>query len=148
MADAKITALTANTTPIPTDVTVLVDDPAGTPVTQKVTLGNLLKGGYSRTSITTSTTPTPTGDYWRNELQATALTDNATIAAPTGSAAEGHMLKIVLTASGSTRTIAYNAALEAGNITRTTSLAAGSTLTQIYSYLNGAWTCQFNDVTT
>jgi hypothetical protein len=148
MANAKITELEANTTPIHTDVGVLVDDPAGTPVTQKATLANLLKGGYARTTITTSATPTPTGDFWRNELQATALTDNATIAAPTGSAAEGNMLKIVLTASGGTRTVGYNAALEAGNITRTTSLPSGSTLTQIYSYLNGAWTCQFNDVTT
>lgn len=148
MANAKITALTANTTPVPTDVSVMVDDPSGTPVTEKVTLGNMLKGGYARTTITTSTAPTPTGDYWRNELQATALTDNATIAAPTGTAAEGNMLKIVLTASASTRTVGYNAALEAGNITRTTSVEAGSTLTQVYSYLNGAWTCQFNDKTT
>jgi hypothetical protein len=148
MANAKITALAANTTPIVTDLAVMVDDPAGTPVTEKVTLGNLLKGGYERTTITTSATPTPTGGSWRNELQATALVDNATIAAPTGSAAEGNMLKIVITASGGTRTIGYNAALEAGNITRTTSLPSGSTLTQVYSYLNAAWTCQFDDVTT
>jgi hypothetical protein len=148
MANAKITQLGANTTPVPSDVSVLVDDPGGTPVTQQVTLGNLLKGGYSITTITSSATPTPTGNFWRNELQATALTDNATIAAPTGSAAEGNMLKIVLTASGGTRTVGYNAALEAGNITRTTSLPSGSTLTQVYSYLNGAWTCQFDDVTT
>lgn len=148
MANAKITELTANTTPVAADLSVMVDDPAGTPLTQKVTLANLIKGGYERTEITTSTTPTPTGGSWRNVLTVTALTDNATIAAPTGSAAAGHMLQIVITASGSTRTIGYNAALEAGNITRTTSLAAGSTLTQIYTYLNGAWTCQFDDVTT
>lgn len=40
MADAKITALSANTTPLGTDVTVIVDDPGGTPATQKITLAN------------------------------------------------------------------------------------------------------------
>lgn len=42
MPDAKITALTENTTPISTDIVPMVDDPAGTPVTQKVTIANLL----------------------------------------------------------------------------------------------------------
>lgn len=43
MADAKITALTANTTPVSTDLTVMVDDPSGTPLTQKITFDNLHK---------------------------------------------------------------------------------------------------------
>ena len=42
MADAKITALTENTAPVSTDLLVMVDDPAGTPLTQKITVGNLL----------------------------------------------------------------------------------------------------------
>jgi hypothetical protein len=42
MADAKITALTENTAPALTDITVMVDDPAGTPATQKVTMQKLL----------------------------------------------------------------------------------------------------------
>ena len=148
MADAKITALTENTTPLPTDIVPIVDDPAGTPVTQKVTLGNLLQGGYSFTITTSSATPTPTGNFWRNELQVTALAVNATIGAPTGTPTEGDMIKIVITATGATRTIGYNAALNAGNITRTTSLPAGSTLTQLYQYANAKWTCLFNEVTT
>lgn len=41
MADLKITGLTANTTPALTDVTVMVDDPGGTPLTQKITLDNI-----------------------------------------------------------------------------------------------------------
>ena len=41
MADAKITALTENTTPVSTDIVPMVDDPAGTPLTQKVTIANL-----------------------------------------------------------------------------------------------------------
>ena len=39
--DAKITALAANTTPASTDLTVIVDDPGGTPATQKMTVDTL-----------------------------------------------------------------------------------------------------------
>ena len=42
MADAKITQLSANTTPLTTDIVPMVDDPAGTPATQKITIGNLV----------------------------------------------------------------------------------------------------------
>lgn len=41
MPDTKITALTANTSPIATDIMPMVDDPGGTPATQKITLANL-----------------------------------------------------------------------------------------------------------
>ena len=41
MADSKITALAANTTPASTDLTVIVDDPGGTPATQKMTIDTL-----------------------------------------------------------------------------------------------------------
>jgi len=43
MADAKITALTENTSPIGTDLVVIVDDPSGSALTQKITLTNLRK---------------------------------------------------------------------------------------------------------
>jgi hypothetical protein len=42
MANAKITALTSNTTPALTDVLAIVDDPGGSPLTQKITLGTML----------------------------------------------------------------------------------------------------------
>ncbi len=38
MANQKITELTANTAPALTDLTVIIDDPGGTPATQKATL--------------------------------------------------------------------------------------------------------------
>lgn len=41
MADAKITALTEDTAPQPTDILATVDDPAGTPVTKKAQIANL-----------------------------------------------------------------------------------------------------------
>lgn len=42
MADAKLTALTENTTPALTDDLYIVDDPGGTPASQRITVGNLL----------------------------------------------------------------------------------------------------------
>jgi hypothetical protein len=48
MADAKTTALTENTAPLGSDLEDIVDDPAGTPLSQKLYLGskNLLPDGY------------------------------------------------------------------------------------------------------
>lgn len=51
MADAKITALTENTDPVSTDLLVMVDDPAGTPLTQKVQLANLPVSTPTQTAI-------------------------------------------------------------------------------------------------
>ena len=44
MADIKVTALTEESTPISTDIVMMVDDPGGTPVSKKVEIGNLVKG--------------------------------------------------------------------------------------------------------
>lgn len=41
MANSEISDLTANTTPAVGDMLVMVDDPAGTPVTQKVSVANV-----------------------------------------------------------------------------------------------------------
>jgi hypothetical protein len=46
MADLKITQLTENTTPAPTDVLAIVDDPGGSPVTQKVEVETLATSDY------------------------------------------------------------------------------------------------------
>lgn len=55
MADQKITQLTENTTPLVTDILPMVDDPAGTPATQKVTIANVLSLAYPVGSIYIST---------------------------------------------------------------------------------------------
>jgi len=101
---------------------------------------------YATTTVASSATPTPTGNAQRNELIVTALAENATIAAPTGTPAAGNMLKLIITATGATRTVGYNAALTAGNVTRTTSVPAGETLVQVYQYQNAAWVCMFDDL--
>jgi hypothetical protein len=41
MADSKITDLTENSAPVSTDLLPMVDDPAGTAATQKITFANL-----------------------------------------------------------------------------------------------------------
>lgn len=45
MADAKITALTALTSADTGDLLAIVDDPAGTPITKKITVANLMAAG-------------------------------------------------------------------------------------------------------
>lgn len=54
MADSKITQLTELTDPSVTDITVMVDDPSGTPLTKKVTLAHLIGVMYPVGSIYTS----------------------------------------------------------------------------------------------
>lgn len=60
MADTKTTALTENTAPATTDIFPHVDDPAGTPVTKKMTFANLLK---VVNGLTEDTAPDTLADY-------------------------------------------------------------------------------------
>jgi len=63
MADQKITALTALADPVVADILPIVDDVAGTPITKKVTLENLLAVGDARTAtLTNKTLTSPTLD--------------------------------------------------------------------------------------
>lgn len=66
MADAKITALSADTSPTTDDLLITVNDPGGTPANKKVTIANLLtlvpsvlfsvtKGGTNQTGIADQT---------------------------------------------------------------------------------------------
>lgn len=38
---SKLTSYTENTSPVATDILYMVDDPGGSPLTQKITLANL-----------------------------------------------------------------------------------------------------------
>jgi len=147
MANQKITELGANTNPAGDVLIPIVTDPGGTPVTEHTTKSDFLKSEYSLVSEASSATPTATGTALRNDYVATALVVNATLAAPSGTANTNGVIRYRITASGGTRTIGYNAALLAGNITRTTSLATGETLTQIYQRVGSTWVCVFEDVT-
>src|SRR3990167_5467333 len=58
MADTSISALAANTTPLVTDIIPMVDDPTGTPVTQKITFASVLSLAYPIGAIYTSVVST------------------------------------------------------------------------------------------
>lgn len=62
MADAKLTALTANTAPVSADILYIVDDPGGSPLSQKITWGNLL--GSNLTAIYGLTSAADKGIYF------------------------------------------------------------------------------------
>lgn len=61
MADAKLTALTENTTPALTDIVYMVDNPGGSPLSQKITLANLISLAYPVGSIYISVSSTNPG---------------------------------------------------------------------------------------
>ena len=58
MADLKITQLTELTSPIVSDILPIVDDPAGTPLTKKLTIANLISLIYPVGAIYTSVVST------------------------------------------------------------------------------------------
>jgi hypothetical protein len=154
-ATANTGTVTSVAATVPTGLTI-----SGSPITGAGTLaigldtGRVIplqttidaKVGYTTTTTASSAAPTPTGDAQRNELIVTALAENCTVAAPTGTPAAGNMLKLIITASGGTRTVGYNAALTAGNVTRTTSVPTGETLVQVYQYQNAQWVCAYDDL--
>ena len=142
MADAKISQLNNNTTIESTDEFVIVD---GT-TTEKRTFANLIAflksffKDYKLVTYTSEASPAPTGDAKQNELRITALAANPTLSAPSSSAT-GNTLTSYITATGATRTIAYNAVYNGGEFTLETTLAAGETLAQVFRYDGTSWVC-------
>lgn len=64
MADSKVTALTADGAPAATDVTYNVEDPAGTPVSKKVTWTNVAAGAaFTAAYVPKSSTAWAIKDY-------------------------------------------------------------------------------------
>lgn len=103
-----------------------------------VTSGNITVGGKSSSavqSISSSSTLTPDMDNYNNG-ECTALATNTTVAAPSGSPADGQWYTLTITASGGTRTIGWNATyvpLGAG-VVLPTSLASGKTAVISFRY--------------
>ena len=64
MADLKITELTANTTPALVDLLPMVDDPSGTPLTQKITV-ETLAGVFSQNSMARQAIMNGNFDVWQ-----------------------------------------------------------------------------------
>lgn len=68
-------------------------------------------------TITSSSTPTPTGDTERNHFTVTALAATGTFAAPSGTPADGNTLIIRIKDNGTARTLAWNAIYRAVGVT-------------------------------
>ena len=74
MADAsKVSDLNLNTAPANTDIVNLVDDPGGSPVSEKTTVQDLCRFAYGHISVTAGVaTQTPTAATWTKVTQFTA----------------------------------------------------------------------------
>ena len=97
----------------------------------------------STTTITSSATPTPTGDKKRNELYITALAADAEIQAPSGTPANGNIIMIRIKDDGTARALTYNAIYRAVGITLPTTTTISKTLYigAVYNSADSKWDC-------
>lgn len=109
MTDTKISALTAITAPIWTDLSVVVSDPAGTPVTKKVTLKDLLNVGKLFSVVPAANFSLTAGTGVQSAFPTTG--DVFTLEAATSYLFEGLYM---ITKSGSTCTTAMAFAISGG----------------------------------
>jgi hypothetical protein len=74
MADAsKVSDLNLNTAPANTDIVNIIDDPGGSPVSEKATVQDLCRFAYGNISVTVGVaTQTPTAATWTKVTQFTA----------------------------------------------------------------------------
>lgn len=91
-------------------------------------------------TVASSATPTPTGDD-SDQYNITALAVNATLAAPTGTPANGQKLILRIKDNGTTRTLAYNAIYRAVGVTLPTATTASKTIVLgcIYNSADSKW---------
>jgi hypothetical protein len=80
---------------------------------------------YNQISITSDATPNPSGDYRENEYYLTALAVAATIAAPSGTPANGNTLILRIQDNGTARTLTWNAIYEVVGTTLPTTTVIG-----------------------
>lgn len=105
MADAKITALTALTTLLDTDIFPVVSDPGGTPATKKITAANIavyLAALSETLTNKTLTAPVLQGsiDGWVNVTGSWSYASSTTITVPSGAASiyrKGDRIRITQT---------------------------------------------------
>jgi len=92
-------------------------------------------------STTSSSTPTPTGNYKENEYYLTALAAGATFAAPSGTPVNGNTLLIRIKDNGTARTLAWNSIYRAIGVTLPTTTTASKTLYIgcIYNSTDSKW---------
>ena len=149
MADAKITALTENTTPASGDLLPLADDPGGTPVTQKISLGTIAtwlaaltqtltnkrvtKRITSEASSATPTINTDNCDIHRITALAVNVTSMTTNLSGTPTAMQPLGIEVTPTA---TRTVTWGASFENGSEYTLPTEFTGTTTTLYIFYWN------------
>lgn len=137
MVDQKITALTElAAAPDDSDVLAIVDDPAGTPATKKITAVNLNKEqSIIVTSAASDTTPDPARASRKTLYELTALAGAALFSAPSGTPVNGDMLFMSITDDGTGRALTYNAIYDDPyTATLPTTTIANKTLLMLYMY--------------
>lgn len=153
----KITALTANTAPVDADLMVIVDDPGGTPLTQKITWANILTAILSYTgtftnkritpritSITSSATPTINTDNC-DCVTITALAAAITSMTTNLSGTPTNFQKLVIRIkdNGTARAITWGSSFEAKGVALPTTTVISKVLTVgfIYDTVTSKWGC-------
>ena len=111
----------------------------------KVASQQSIKAYVDPTQVTAASdsTPNPTGDKKINEYQLTALAAAAEFAAPSGTPANGNILRIRIKDDGTGRALTYNAIYRAVGITLPTTTTASKTLYigAIYNSADSKWDC-------
>lgn len=127
MADSKVTALTATTAPLKTDIFYIVTDPSGTPASKKVTLADAKKSIV--TSVADATSITPNVDTSNIVSQTnTQAAGTLTFNAPSGTPVDGQSLLI--------RVISTNAQTNSWNAAYSGSLPGSTAVgTNYYSFI-------------
>jgi hypothetical protein len=113
---------------------------AGSPTLTWPTVTGTLQQQFT-TAVTSSSTPTVTGDCAYNILDITALAANATFAAPSGTPLDGNRIRVRWKDNGTSRTLGYNAIFRAVGVT----LPAATTISKtgyfdaVYNGTDSKW---------
>lgn len=96
---------------------------------------------YGFSTDASTATPTPIGSNFNNDYFLTALATNATLAAPSGTPANGNRLIIRIKDNGTSRTLAYNSIYRAIGITLPTATTINKTiyLGMVYNGSDSRW---------
>lgn len=87
-----------------------------------------LKLKPNQVSITSSATPTPTGNYQENEIYITALAEASELQAPSGTPVNGNTLLVRITSDDTPRALTYNAIYRAIEVELPNTTVANKTI--------------------